>query len=86
MAQQPPPYGPGAGQGVGMPQGARMPMGGQQGMNRPMMNPGNAQATYMANRMPQQQGRMPMQQGKQLYFTLIWKVTEIIAQNTLSHS
>merc|ERR1711997_213764 len=40
-----------------------MPMGGQQGMNRPMMNPGNNQATYMANRMPQQPGRMPMQQG-----------------------
>ena len=64
MSQQPPPYGPGAGQGVGMPQGARMQMGGQQGMNRPMMNQGSNQTNFMGNRMPQQPGRMPMQQGK----------------------
>ena len=65
--QQPPPYGPGGGQGTGMPQGARMQMAGQQGMNRGMMNQGNSQqANFMANRMAQQQhaGRMPMQQGK----------------------
>ena len=68
MSQQPPPYGPGGGQGTGMPQGARMQMAGQQGMNRGMMNQGNSQqANFMANRMAQQQqhaGRMPMQQGK----------------------
>ena len=65
--QQPPPYGPGGGQGTGMPQGARMQMAGQQGMNRGMMNQGNSQqANFMANRMAQQQhaGRMPMQQCK----------------------
>ena len=71
MSQQPPPYGPGAGQGMGMGQGPRMPMGGQQGMNRPMMNQGNAQANFMGNRMPQQAGRMPMQQGKLLLLTLL---------------
>ena len=67
MSQQPPPYGPGGGQGTGMPQGARMQMTGQQGMNRGMMNQGNSQqANFMANRMAQQQhaSRMPMQQGK----------------------
>ena len=64
--QQPPPYGPGNVQGGGLPPGARMQMGGQQGGgNRPMMNPGNSQANFMAARMAQQSGRMQMQQGKQ---------------------
>ena len=71
--QQPPPYGPGGSQGTGMPQGARMQMAGQQGMNRGMMNQGNSQANFMANRMAQQQhaGRMPMQQGKGVTYNMI---------------
>ena len=70
--QQPPPYGPGGGQGTGMPQGARMQMAGQQGMNRGMMNQGNSQANFMANRIAQQQhaGRMPMQQGKGVRYNI----------------
>ena len=75
MSQQPPPYGPGSGQGGGLPQGARMQMGGQQGGqmagqpgvgNRGMMNQGQAPSNFMGGRMVQQAGgRMPMQQANQ---------------------